>query len=192
MRIFRSTRNRWRLGLAAAAALAAVLPGIPAVAASPEGQVLNAGGATAVTDSYIVVFKDTAMTPAGAADKARGLAVQHGGAVTRTYHYALHGFEARLSASAAKQLAADPSVRYVEQNHTVKVANAQNSPPSWGLDRIDQRDLPLNNSYTYYRTSGNSKMAGECGFGGDAIGPGRCFDKVGSVPISCFGGNGEI
>ena len=47
------------------------------------------------------------------------------------------------------RIAADPAVAFVEQNHTVTILDTQPNPPSWGLDRIDQRDLPLNNSYTY-------------------------------------------
>ena len=32
------------------------------------------------------------------------------------------------------------------------LADTQPNPPSWGLDRVDQRNLPLNNSYTYNAT----------------------------------------
>ncbi|MFD0784029.1 S8 family serine peptidase, partial [Micromonospora azadirachtae] len=68
---------------------------------------------------------------------------------------ALRGFEARVDAKAAARIAADPAVAYVEQNHTVSIAGTQPNPPSWGLDRIDQRNLPLNSSYTYPNTASN-------------------------------------
>ncbi len=35
----------------------------------------------------------------------------------------------------------------------MSIADTQNNPPSWGLDRVDQRDLPLDNSYTYPNTA---------------------------------------
>jgi subtilisin family serine protease/subtilisin-like proprotein convertase family protein len=192
MGFLRSSRSRWRLGLATAAAIAAVFSGTPALAAPAEGQVLHAGGATAVADSYIVVLKDRAVTPADVASKTRDLASRYGGSVTRTYQHALRGFEARLSATAAKRLAADPSVRYVEQNHTVRVASTQNLPPSWGLDRIDQRSLPLNHGYTYYRTSGVRAYVLDTGirfshvdFGGRAI---SGFDAIdGGTADDCDG-----
>ena len=49
----------------------------------------------------------------------------------------------------------DPAVAYVEQDRTVATLATQPNPPSWGLDRIDQRDLPLNNTYTYPNTGAN-------------------------------------
>lgn len=192
MSFLRSSRSHWRLGLATAAAIAAVSFGTPAVATPGEGQILHAGGTTAVADSYIVVLKDIAVTPADVASKTRGLASRYGGSVARTYQHALRGFEARLSAKAAKRLAADPSVRYVEQNHTVRVASTQNSPSSWGLDRIDQRSLPLNNGYTYYRTSGIRAYVIDTGirlshvdFGGRAV---SGFDAIdGGTAEDCNG-----
>jgi subtilisin family serine protease len=42
----------------------------------------------------------------------------------------------------------DPNVAYVEADQTVGLVATQ-SPATWGLDRIDQRNLPLSNSYTY-------------------------------------------
>ncbi|MCG5438852.1 S8 family serine peptidase, partial [Micromonospora foliorum] len=38
---------------------------------------------------------------------------------------------------------------------TVSISGTQANPPSWGLDRIDQRNLPLDSSYTYPNTASN-------------------------------------
>jgi len=135
-----------RIGLfSAGVTLAAV--GITAPAYASADTIRHAGGATAVSGSYIVVLKDGAT-----ADTAR-LAARYGATVGHTYTHALRGFEARVSETGAKRLAADPAVAYVEQNHTVSIAATQLNPPSWGLDRIDQRSLPLDSSYTYPTTA---------------------------------------
>jgi subtilisin family serine protease len=144
------------LGLATVAVtVAAAMVGAPASAAPPEGQVRAAGGATAVEGSYIVVFKDSAVPLAGVGKTARDLAARHGGSVARTYGAALRGFEAKVNAKGAARIAADPAVAFVEQTHTVHIQGTQPNPPSWGLDRIDQRNLPLNSSYTYPSTATN-------------------------------------
>ncbi|WP_433653308.1 S8 family peptidase [Micromonospora zamorensis] len=140
------------VGVAAATMLAV---GTPALAAEPTGAVRAAGGATAVPDSYIVVLKDSAVARDRVGDTAKRLSGRHGGTVARTYGAALRGFEVKVSASAAAKIAADPAVAYVEQNHTVSISGTQANPPSWGLDRIDQRNLPLNSSYTYPNTASN-------------------------------------
>jgi subtilisin family serine protease len=142
----------------ATAAAAATIPATPA----PTGTIRLAGGPTAVPGSYIVVLKDStrgapAGAPAGAAavsSRAAGLAKGYGGSVVRSFGRALNGFEASLSEAAAKKLAADPTVAYVEQNHTVSIADTQ-SNPTWGIDRIDQRNRPLSSTYTYSTTASN-------------------------------------
>ncbi|WP_428962748.1 S8 family peptidase [Micromonospora fluostatini] len=141
--------------LVGVAALAMLAAATPAMAAEPVGPIRAAGGATAVADSYIVVFKDTAVERGKVRDTAGRLAGRHGGAVARTYSAALRGFEVTVDAKAAARIAADPAVAYVEQNHTVSIAGTQPNPPSWGLDRVDQRALPLDSSYTYPNTAGN-------------------------------------
>ncbi|SCG47414.1 S8 family peptidase [Micromonospora halophytica] len=137
------------------ATLAMVATATPAMAAEPVGTIRAAGGPTAVADSYIVVFKDSAVARTRVGDDAQRLVGRHGGSVARTYGAALRGFEARVDARAAARIAADPAVAYVEQNHTVSISGTQTNPPSWGLDRIDQRSLPLDNSYTYPNTASN-------------------------------------
>ncbi|WP_422772431.1 S8 family peptidase [Plantactinospora sp. WMMC1484] len=128
---------------------------VPAAAVPPEGSIRGAGSAGAIADSYIVVFKENTVARAEVASKAGGLVGRHGGTMRRTYGAALRGFEITTSARAARRIAADPAVAYVEQNQTVRITGTQPNPPSWGLDRIDQRNLPLNSSYTYPNTASN-------------------------------------
>jgi subtilisin family serine protease len=104
---------------------------------------------TAIPNSYIVVFKDTMVSSASVAGKAAELSAKVGGKVGFRYTQALRGFEISVNEKAARKLATDPTVAFIEQNHTVSINGTQAPVPSWGLDRIDQRNLPLNNSYTY-------------------------------------------
>jgi subtilisin family serine protease len=153
----RMPRRRFAaLGTAAVAVtVAATMSGTPASAAPPEGQIRNAGGATAVAGSYIVVFKDAAVARGAVATTAKQMTTRYGGTVARTYSAALRGFQVTGSATAARRIAANRAVAYVEQDHMVFALGTQPDPPSWGLDRIDQRDLPLNSSYTFPSEAGS-------------------------------------
>jgi subtilisin family serine protease len=66
----------------------------------------------------------------------------------RAVHRFLHAFTVEMPASDALQLAQDPRVRYVEQDSATSINTTQSSPP-WGLDRIDQRDRPVDSAYSY-------------------------------------------
>ncbi|TNC21160.1 S8 family peptidase [Amycolatopsis alkalitolerans] len=131
-------------------ALAAVAAST-ATATAQEGQIRDANTAGAVSDSYIVVLKK-----AGVVDTlSRTLAGRYDTNILHTFDAALHGFSVHASEYEAKRLAADSNVAYVVQNHVFHVSDTQQDPPSWGLDRIDQHDLPLDSSYNYGTTASN-------------------------------------
>jgi subtilisin family serine protease len=142
--------GRWRtIGVLTGTALAAVL-GVAMLStpAQAEGSIVGAGRPDAVAGSYIVVLRDTVGVQSVGAT-ASSLAGRHGGTVDFTYTAALHGFSVKVSESGARRIAADPAVAYVEQDVYVHAADTQLNPPSYGLDRVDQRNLPLDNSYTF-------------------------------------------
>ncbi|MGW4701211.1 S8 family peptidase [Streptomyces sp. NPDC004285] len=153
--------SKTRLAVTASAATAAALLGtfaaVPAQAAPAEGTVLAAGSADAVPGSYIVTLKQGAGFKAASAD-GRNLIAAYGGTVRKTFGSALNGYTATLGATEARRLAADPAVASVEQNRIVRADATQTNAP-WGLDRIDQADLPLSGTYTYPDSAGGGVTA---------------------------------
>ncbi|WP_020577590.1 S8 family peptidase [Actinopolymorpha alba] len=110
---------------------------------------IGAERTTALKGRYIVVLRDGVSSVM--ARSARTEAEVAGGRVQRTYAAALHGFAATLSQRGLDKMRANPDVKYIEADQKVSI-NTTQSPATWGIDRIDQRNLPLSNSYTYTPT----------------------------------------
>jgi subtilisin family serine protease len=130
---------------------------LPAAASAPQGVIENAGAPDAVPGSYIVTLKGSAAR--STADSGRAVAHRYGARIDRTYSAALNGYSVEVSEAQARRLAADPAVESVVQNRVFTVDATQPNPPSWGLDRIDQRALPLDSSYTYPDKAGEGVTA---------------------------------
>ncbi|QKW25513.1 S8 family peptidase [Streptomyces seoulensis] len=142
---------------AATAAIGSLLAASHAVATTPAAPAPTAGRVVAaahpVPDRYIVVLKDTGLTRSAVGERAADLARRHGGQVRFTYGTALKGYAASMSAEDARRTAADPRVAYVQQDGYSHGSGTQTNPPSWGLDRVDQRGKTLDRSYTYPNTA---------------------------------------
>ncbi|HEX2078801.1 MAG TPA: S8 family peptidase, partial [Longimicrobium sp.] len=98
---------------------------------------------SAAPGEYIVVLQRGIDGRAVAA--AAGVAPRH------VYTAALNGFAADLTDAQLAALRHNPNVAYVEADARGRIATTQ-ANATWGLDRIDQRDLPLSTTYTYTAT----------------------------------------
>jgi subtilisin family serine protease len=130
-------------------AFSAVLLSLVLAGSASAGTLLTPPGCDPVEGSYIVLLKSKRGTTAALASE---LTQQHGGVVRHVYTNAVQGYNVQqLTPAQAASLAANFRVDLVEQDCYGSLAATQFNPP-WGLDRIDQRDLPLNMAYSYDST----------------------------------------
>jgi len=136
--------------LTAATVTATALSATPASAADRDrAPLIGTAKANAIDGRYIVVLDDR--VTAAAEQQARSVAKANGGRVLDNFGAVLNGFAAKLPDAAVDKLRSNPDVAYIEADQRFSI-DATQSPATWGLDRIDQRNLPLSNSYTYNAT----------------------------------------
>ncbi|MGQ0649535.1 MAG: S8 family serine peptidase, partial [Gemmatimonadaceae bacterium] len=181
MRSLRLTARAGILGLLAACATDA--PTGPVT--TPPLQAIIA--ATAL--DHIVVLHDSV---ANVTTTARHLAELSAATVKVEWQHVIKGFLVEISPAAAERLGRRPEVRLVERDGPITIVGTQAPAGAWGLDRIDQRPLPLNNSFTYPGTAAgvhayildtginptHAEFTGRLGTG---------FSVFGGLPIDCNG-----
>jgi subtilisin family serine protease len=181
------------LGFACAAALACVPPADDSTLVTgeviPEEEV-GTGGKFLRVDrpvpgQYIVVLKDDfskGLTATATLAARENLAAQFNGKIFHQYQAALNGFAVRMSAAQAEALSRHPAVDFVQEDRVITLAATQTGA-TWGIDRIDQRDLPLSTTYVYNATGAgvhayiidtgvrltHSEFTGRMGNGFDAV-----------------------
>ena len=118
---------------------------------APAATAPQAPAASASSGRYIVVLKEGSdrMTPTFARAAVDEVARTQKVTPERVFSSVLNGFAAELSAEQVAALRSDPSVAYVEEDSRARLFTVQTANLPWGLDRIDQRGLPLSTSFTY-------------------------------------------
>ena len=121
------------------------------------------------------------------------MAASYGLGVGRVYSSALRGMAVRATEKDVQRLLQDPRVAFVEEDGYVELSATQTGA-TWGLDRIDQRDRPLNGTYIYTPTASNVRvyvidsgiLANHSNFGGRVL-PGVTAISDGRGASDCNG-----
>lgn len=158
----RPAPSRLATGLLIALTLTGTAWHTTASAAPSEQPVRPQPGAPAagslVADQYIVTFSVAGR--ANPAASARQLAVAFGGQVRHVYQHAFVGATLKIPAVAARNLARHPLVAAVEPDRVATIGQTLTTQPSatFGLDRVNQRALPLDGAYSYGTTASASRV----------------------------------
>ncbi|MBV9773420.1 MAG: S8 family peptidase [Gemmatimonadetes bacterium] len=151
--------------------------------ASPTAPLHMASNGKGIQDEYIIVLKE--------GGNPRSVAAIAGVNPKFVYAAVVNGFSATLNAGQLNALQHNPNVDYIEQDQVATASTVQ-SGATWGIDRIDQRNLPLSGTYSYTTTASNVRayiidtgiQTSHSQFGGRAA---VSYDATGGTGQDCNG-----
>jgi len=163
-------RHLSRLVVVFFVALLAILPTVSGLSASISGTEQRLTKAPllinniedVIPDRYIVVLKN-GISDANIRSLMDQIISFYGAEIHGSYFKALQGFAATLTPTAMEVLRTLPEVAFIEAERSLQLTRDQQneswvpapigqSDPPWGLDRIDQRDRPLDLFFSYAST----------------------------------------
>jgi aqualysin 1 len=146
-------------GFAGAVLLASCAQEPDEITSTSVAPLIGQGSPDAIPDKYIVVFKDDVAKDVVGQWAGRVSLLGDSSRIERRYDV-IPGFAAKLSAGALDTLRNDPDVAYIEQNAIVRLKTVHDvgGGPD-GLDRIDQRQLPLDGLYNDFNRNGSGVHA---------------------------------
>jgi subtilisin family serine protease len=151
---------------------------VTGVGPSSEAPVLSAAPGNGIPGSYMVILR--------AGENPRSVAAVAGANPRFVYTTAVNGFAAQLNQGQLNALQHNPAVAYIEEDGIATTQSTQ-SGATWGIDRTDQRALPLSSTYSYTNTGtgvtayiidtgidmAHAEFGGRATFGFDAFADGQ-------------------
>ncbi|WP_299002192.1 S8 family peptidase [uncultured Shewanella sp.] len=127
-----------------------------------QAQLIKVDQQNAIKDNYIIVFNtpsvlnlnDELSITSFVNQQSITIENNYDVKVIKNFGNTINGVLVKANAEQIAAMQSNPDIKYIEQDQILSIDPIVNtlgdqSNPTWGIDRVDQRDLGLSNSYHY-------------------------------------------